>query len=217
MKLSLFDLDGTIISGDSAFLFLDILEERGIIDSEYRKNENELIEQFFLGNLNILDCYKFFLQPIIGMTNDNLQDIFDDFITNKIKPCLNQQIIKIIEKKIQAGEIVVVVSATLDFLVDVIAKELNIKHVLASNIIYDKDNKITGEVDLNICHQEGKVKRIKEFCQKHNIDLTDSEAYGDSVNDIPMLELASKAFVVSPKGKMLEYAIKHNLKILNFD
>lgn len=217
MRIAVFDLDGTVINGDSVTMFLDTMLEHNIIDKDYRKQDDGLLELFYQGQVDIMAYYRFVLKPLIGKTPEQLAPLLDDFVNNKVLPTVYPKAKKLIKSKLLQDEIVIIASATTDILVERIAHALGIKYFVATKVLYDNKHRITGEVDPLICHQEGKVEHLNELCNKMGWNLSNSEGYGDSVNDIAMLKATTTPYAVCPKGAMLNYAIKHNIPVLNFN
>ncbi len=216
MRLAFFDLDGTLLHGDSVTLYLDFLLAKGLITPEYRKLDDGLLEEFFQGRLDVMKYYTFALEPLAGKTRAELASLLHEYVTQWIKPKIYPQAQELIASHQQQGDLVAIVSATCDLMVTPIAKEIfQIEHVIASQVIYQNDM-LTAQVDPNISHQAGKAKRIKEFCALHHLDLSDSISYGDSINDLQMLETTSKACVVNPHHKLLQIAQQRHWQILHF-
>ncbi|MDD6177944.1 MAG: HAD-IB family hydrolase [Succinivibrionaceae bacterium] len=216
MSLAIFDLDGTILHGDSVTMFLNKMLEFGYIDASYRKLDDGLQEEFLKGTLDIMKYYRYMLKPFIDLTLNDLKPLIDNFITTQVLPNVYPEIKEIIAKKQSEGKTIVIASATTDLIVGPIAHTLGIENFVSTKVLYDKNNKIIGDVDPNICHKEGKIKHLLALCKEKGWNLDNSEGYGDTVNDIPMLSLTSKPYAVNPKADFIKYAKENNFQILNF-
>lgn len=218
MKLAIFDLDGTLICGDSSSLFLDSLCDKKLITPEFRHTDDNLIEQFFKGTLDIRSYYTYSLTPIVGKTTSELAEILHDYIESYIRPVVYPKALELIRKYQNEGTIVIIASATTDLIVETIAKHIfKVDNVIATRMVYDQNGKITGEVYPNISHQEGKAKRILELCQQRGWNLADSDSYGDSINDVAMLEITTRPHAVNANEGLLKIARVRNWAIENFE
>ncbi|MGN1393609.1 MAG: HAD family hydrolase [Succinivibrionaceae bacterium] len=218
MALVFFDLDGTLIKGDSNSLFFKCLVKHSLMDKSFLDLDQKLLENFYAGTLDIRSYYEFILQPLQNKTIKDLEMALTDYYTNFIPPYLYQDGINLIKKHQQNKDKVIIVSATLDLLVENIAlKCLGADGYISTRVEYSHKGKITGKVYPDICHQIGKAHRIKQYCQTNNLDLSDSISYGDTINDIPMLECTSKAIATNPQSNLKSIALKNGWEILNFE
>ncbi len=205
-KIAVFDLDGTLLKGDSVTLYLDFLEDNKYITHDYRKNEEEHGQNFLNGTLDIGYFYEFILAPLAGKTVEEVNQLFESYLKDYIKPEIYKEAFLLIQSLKEQGYKIVIASATIDIIVNSIAfKLLNADYVIASKIEV-KDNKITGKILKPYSHQEGKAILLKKMAQENDWDLNTSYGWGDTVNDIHLLETVAHPQVVNPKGRMFKEA-----------
>ena len=216
-RLAFFDLDGTLIHGDSVSLFLHCLKDEGITDSAYCAGDEELLAQFYEGKLDIIKYYRYSLQPLAGKTKEDLADVFSKYLKDYVRPRVYDEALTTIEELKTQGYKIIIVSATTDVIVAEIATRIfKADHFIATRVKSDSNGRLIADVYPDISHQEGKASRIKELAVAQGYSLNESLAYGDSINDISMLELASKQFVVNPAGRMDKEAQKRGFTILKW-
>jgi|SRR5574344_94624 HAD superfamily hydrolase (TIGR01490 family) len=217
MKIAIFDLDGTLICGDSTSLFLDCLLDKGIITEEFRKKDDGLIAEFFKGTLDIVSYYHYALTPLIGKNKNDLADIINDYLLNYIQPIVYPEAFKLINEYKALGAEIIIASATIDLIVTSIANKIfNISNIIATRIVYDDKGCITGNVYPDISHQAGKAIRIKELCKQKGWELIDSDGYGDSINDLEMLEITTNPHATNANKALENVAKTRNWEIINF-
>ena len=216
-RLAFFDLDSTLIHGDSVSLFLHCLKDEGITDSAYCAGDEELLAQFYEGKLDIIKYYRYSLQPLAGKTKEDLADVFSKYLKDYVRPRVYDEALTTIEELKTQGYKIIIVSATTDVIVAEIATRIfKADHFIATRVKSDSNGRLIADVYPDISHQEGKASRIKELAVAQGYSLNESLAYGDSINDISMLELASKQFVVNPAGRMDKEAQKRGFTILKW-
>lgn len=216
-KLAFFDLDGTLIQGDSVSLFMHCLKDVGLTDDLHCIGDKKLLDQFYAGKLDIMKYYRFALQPLYLKTIKDLEQTIELYLTSYVSSHLYKEALDKIEELRSQNYKIIIVSATYDIVVKAIAERFfKADHVIATRVMYNPQGQILCDVYKDISHQYGKVLRIKELCQNFNYSLDNSIAFGDSVNDIPMLELAFTAIVINPAGNMAVEAKKRKWKILKW-
>ncbi|HEA7843344.1 TPA: HAD family phosphatase [Campylobacter coli] len=212
MKLVLFDLDDTLIQGDSAKLWLKFCIEKGLLPKEYLKKIDSYQKQYREKKLNMDEFMPFFLQSVKGEDEKKISLLVDEFIDKYIKP---YEKAKTLIVKYQ-NQRCIVISATAEFLVKKIAFQLGIKESIAIKCEL-VNGKFSGKTRGVYSFREGKVSRLKEYLGKdYEIWMKNSYFFSDSINDLPLLECVSKAFVCNGDEKLLELAKERKYKILNF-
>ncbi|EOI0503991.1 HAD family hydrolase [Campylobacter coli] len=212
MKLVLFDLDDTLIQGDSAKLWLKFCIEKGLLPKEYLEKIEFYQKQYREKKLNMDEFMPFFLQSVKGEDEKKISLLVDEFIDKYIKP---YEKAKTLIVKYQ-NQRCIVISATAEFLVKKIAFQLGIKESIAIKCELI-NGKFSGKTRGVYSFREGKVSRLKEYLGKdYEIWMKNSYFFSDSINDLPLLEYVSKAFVCNGDEKLLELAKERKYKILNF-
>lgn len=219
MGIALFDLDGTIINGDSNSLFMKCLKKHGLSPTIKNTNPNEpsMLQQFFDGTLDIFKYYEMFLSSIKGYTLEELEPIINEYLNDYLKPNVYQESLDLIREYKRKHHKVIIVSATTEIIVRPIAtRVLEADDFISTRAVFDENGRITGTVYPDISHQEGKVKRLKALCQEKNYDLTDSHGYGDSINDLPMLEYVTHPHIVNAHPTLLKIGKDRGWDIIDF-
>ncbi|MES9882427.1 MAG: HAD family hydrolase, partial [Sedimenticola sp.] len=185
MPLAIFDLDNTLLAGDSDYLWGIFLAEQGVVDEEHYARENERFYQEYKdGELDILEFLRFSLKPLKENPQDRLFTLRDEFMRIKIEPIILNAAKALVEKHRRAGDTLMIITATNAFVTRPIADALGMDHLLATEpeIV---DGRYTGEVAGIPCFQHGKVERLEQWLKQQGADLQGSHFYSDSHNDIP--------------------------------
>lgn len=215
MALALFDLDNTLLAGDSDYLWGEFLTEQGVVDAELYARENQrFYEEYKQGTLDIHEFQAFSQQPLVNNTAAKMLALREQFLKEKIQPIMSSASFELIKKHREMGDTLVVITATNSFITRPITSNFGIEHLIATEpeII---DGKYTGKIAGTPCFQAGKVTRLNEWMKQHNLDLQNSYFYSDSHNDLPLLLEADHPVVVDADEKLLQYAQQHNWSIMS--
>lgn len=216
-SIAFFDLDGTLINGDSYSTFIKTLNNKNIVPKDYFKKDSNFLQKFFDGTLDIIEFYRFALAPLKGYSKDDLADILDSYLKEYLKPKIYTHAIDLMKLLKSKGYKIIIVSATFDLLVDPIAYQIfEADEAIGTTVLYDNNGKILGDVSPNISHQAGKVSRLMEVIEKKNYTLENSYAFGDSINDLQLLSIATHPFACNPEEKFKQIALDKNWPIISF-
>ena len=202
MRLALFDLDNTLLGGDSDHAWGDYLCERGILDAATYKTRNDEFYQDYLAGTLDLTAYLNFTLEILGRTEmAQLDEWHRDFMRDCIEPIMLPKALELIEKHRKAGDKLVVITATNRFVTGPIVERLGIETLLATEceIIAGR---YTGRTTGVPCFREGKVTRLNRWLEENQLSLDDSYFYSDSLNDLPLLEKVANPVAVDPDPKL---------------
>jgi HAD superfamily hydrolase (TIGR01490 family) len=206
LSLVLFDLDNTLLAGDSDYLWGQFLVEQGIVDGDAYAQANErFYAQYREGRLDIAEFLRFALQPLAAHEPARLYAWREAFIEQKIQPILLDAASEVIEKHRQAGDLLVVITATNRFVTEPIAQLYGIEHLIATTPEF-RDGRYTGRFEGTPCFQEGKVTRLAEWLAETGHGLDGSWFYSDSHNDLPLLAKVSNPVAVDPDETLLGVA-----------
>jgi HAD superfamily hydrolase (TIGR01490 family) len=206
--LAIFDLDKTLLSGDSDFLWGEFLVEVGGVDKKtYQVQNQKFFDDYANGKLNINEYLDFCLQPLKTHSVKQLNIWRDKFIEAKIKPLIGKKALKTVKKHKENGDILLVITATNKFVVEKIVDIFEIKNLLATEVEF-KDGKYTGKNIGTPCFQSGKITNLNHWLDGKNITMNNSYFYSDSFNDLPLLELVDNPIVINGDKKLLEVAKK---------
>ncbi len=216
MSLAIFDLDNTLIGGDSDFLWGEFIGEEGIVDANaYRKKNEYFYQQYDLGTLDIYAWLEFCLEPLTRYSMTELQELHHRFMIQKIEPILLDKAQNCINRHKERGDTVLVITASTSFVTAPIVKKYGINHLLATEPEI-KAGRYTGGVSGIPCFQAGKIDKLMPWLQKNEETLTGSTFYSDSHNDLPLLELVDNPVAVNADKILTQIAEKKGWKVLNW-
>ncbi|TWE06864.1 HAD superfamily hydrolase (TIGR01490 family) [Pseudomonas sp. AG1028] len=215
MRLALFDLDNTLLGGDSDHAWGDWLCERGILDGATYKARNDAFYQDYLaGCLNITDYLNFTL-AIFGRTEMAQLDAWHrEFMTECIEPIILPKALALLDKHRAAGDKLVIITATNRFVTAPIAERLGVDTLLATECEM-VDGRYTGRTTDVPCFKEGKVTRLNRWMQENGFTLDGATFYSDSMNDLPLLEQVSYPVAVDPDPNLLAEAQKRGWPVMS--
>lgn len=202
MRLALFDLDNTLLGGDSDHAWGDYLCRRGILDSvTYKARNDEFYQDYLAGTLNLTDYLNFSLQ-ILGRTDmAQLAQWHSDFMRDCIEPIILPKALELIARHREAGDKLVVITATNRFVTAPIVERLGIETLLATECEM-LDGRYSGRTTGIPCFREGKVTRLNLWLEENACTLQGSYFYSDSLNDLPLLEQVDHPVAVDPDPKL---------------
>ena len=216
MSLAIFDLDNTLIGGDSDFLWGEFLGEEGVVDANaYRKKNEYFYQQYDLGTLDIYAWLEFCLEPLSRYSMTELEEFHHQFMIQKIEPIMLDKAQNCINRHKERGDTVLVMTASNSFVTAPIAKKYGINQLLATEPEI-KAGRYTGGVSGIPCFQAGKVDKLMPWLQKNKETLTGSTFYSDSHNDLPLLELVDNPVAVNADKILTKIAQKKGWEILNW-
>jgi len=213
--IALFDLDNTLIAGDSDYLWGCFLVEQGIVDgSEYEQANQRFYDQYKVGELDIREFLAFQLRPLAVHPMARLQQWRARYIEEKIRPILLPRAQALIERHRRQGDVPVIITATNRFITEPIAGLYGIEHLLATEpeIV---DNRYTGRYLGTPTYQEGKVTVLQAWLDEHGTSLEGAYFYSDSMNDISLLELVDNPVAVNPDDELEAIAKTRGWPILD--
>ena len=214
IKLAIFDLDNTIIKIDSDYEMVNYLIDKDLIFEKYRKINENYFNSYEDGSLNIEYFSEFSLKPFIGMNQNDINLVLDDFYFKIIEPAFNQKLIKRINKHKKLNQDILLASATNSLIVSYIASKLGFKNFISSKVVFKKGI-CTGKVEKPHALGEGKLELVEKFLSDFNFNLSDACFYSDSKNDLPLLEAVYMPIAVNPDKYLKKFAKNKNWMIIN--
>lgn len=215
MKLALFDLDNTLIAGDSDYLWGEFLCEYGYVDaSAYHTGHDNYYQEYLDGVLDINEFLQFQLGPLAGKSPQQLQDWQDQYIESKIRPILLDRAIDLIEQHRRQGHTPIIITATNRFLTEPITAMFKVENLIASEPEL-VDGVFTGKPTGIPSYREGKIERLKAWLNEKNMVPEKSWFYSDSHNDIPLLEYVDHATAVDPDDLLRAIAKQRGWPIIS--
>ena len=207
--LAIFDLDETLICGDSSSLWNEFLIEKEIAPKSLQDVEQSLMEDYYRGELNIYKYMEKTLHPLISLDTKKVDALLNEFISTKIIKIFYPDAINCIKKHKENGHKIIIISATGEHIVKKIAKYLDISESIGIQV-ETINHKFTGKILGTPSYKEGKVIRLKHWLENQRINYHNSVAYSDSANDIPLLNFAKHAVAVNPNQQLLKYSKSKN-------
>jgi len=202
VPLAIFDLDNTLLDGDSDHLWGVFLAEQGVVNrAEYERENDRFFEAYKEGKLDIFEFLQFSLKPLSEHSVEKLQHWHQQFMQQMINPIIHKKGLSLIQQHRDKGDTLMIITATNSFVTAPIAKTLGIEHLIATDPEL-KAGRYTGKVMGMPSFQQGKVERLNKWLLEHNANLSDSTFYSDSHNDIPLLEIVDHAVAVDPDAPL---------------
>lgn len=206
MALAIFDLDNTLLNGDSDYLWGQFLAQHGHVDAAYYEKENQrFYNEYVDGTLDIFEFLEFSLAPLSQKEMPELAQLHEQFMNECIRPAITKKSRALIQEHSDKNDTLLIITATNLFITAPIAEELGIDNILATEpeII---NNRYSGKVFGTPCFREGKVERLKVWLKETGMNLADSCFYSDSHNDLPLLEMVKKSIAVDPDDTLRSHA-----------
>jgi HAD superfamily hydrolase (TIGR01490 family) len=192
MKLALFDLDNTLLEGDSDYEWAQFLIEEGVLHAdEYNAKNDWFYERYKDGTLDIHEFLDFQLAPIAKRPRAQLDAWHSQFMQRRIRPIILPRAAELVAR--HADALTAIVTATNRFITQPIASELGVENLLATDIEEDEQGVFSGKPRGEPTFREGKIQRVKDWLAERGTRLADYESwfYSDSLNDLPLLELVT--------------------------
>ncbi len=215
MALAIFDLDNTLLAGDSDYLWGQFLAAEGVVDGVHYARENaRFYREYNEGTLDIQEFLRFSLRPLRDNPRAYLEALRERFVVELIEPIMLQAAKDLVEAHRQAGDTLMIITATNAFVTSPIAARFGIEHLIAT-LPAEEDGRFTGEPAGQPAFREGKVERLVAWLAAHRADLAGSSFYSDSHNDLPLLECVERPVAVDPDPLLLETAIGRGWPIIS--
>jgi HAD superfamily hydrolase (TIGR01490 family) len=213
--IALFDLDNTLIAGDSDYLWGCFLVEQGIVDGELYESENQrFYDQYRVGELDIHEFLAFQLKPLAEHSMETLHQWRNQYIGEVITPILLTKAQALIDRHRKQEDTLVIITATNRFITGPIAELYEIEHLLATEpeII---NARYTGGITGVPCFQDGKLQQLENWLATNRQTLDDSWFYTDSHNDLPLLNRVSHPVAVDPDEILKQHASEHEWPVIS--
>ena len=214
-ELLIFDLDNTLLAGDSDRNWGIFLAEQKVVESSYLDESEKFYNNYYDGSLDIDGFLSFCLKPLIENDMECLLKLRQQFIEDKIKPIVTQPGKEIINHAIENGKTVVIATATNDFVTRPIADLFNVQTLIATEFEI-KNQQFTGKVIDAPCFREGKLNKVQKWVDDNNFDLSKASFYSDSFNDLPLLEKVKTPVIVDGDDKLVEIGKNRDWDCVSF-
>lgn len=220
MALALFDLDNTLLTGDSDHAWMEFLGSRGIVDAEeFNHRNDQFYADYVAGRLDIHAFLDFQLTPLADHPRAQLDVWHRDYLQERVLPMISNRARALVEDHRQQGDVLVIITATNRFVTAPIATEFGIGNLLATEPEVNTDGEFTGKTVGTPCFQAGKIERLRHWLQEQQLDwqrsLQGSTFYSDSYNDLPLLETVDFPVAVNPDERLRAHATSKGWPILS--
>src|SRR5437868_3330810 len=218
MRLALFDLDNTLLAGDSDYEWGQFLVDRGILErAAYEAQNSAYYDQYVAGTLDIHEYLGFALRPLAQHAAADLERWHAQFMRERIAPMIKPPARALVREHLGAGDLCAIITATNSFVTAPIAREFGVAHLIATEP-ESREGRFTGRVAGTPCFREGKVRRLDEWLASLERKLEDFDAstcYSDSHNDLPILERVTQPVAVDPDEQLAGHAGRHGWPIIS--
>ena len=206
MRLAIFDLDNTLLNGDSDHAWGEFLVSRGIVDADsYQQANDYFFQQYQQGGLDINEFLTFALKPLASNSLIELNQWHHEFMQECVAPMRLERADQLLEKHRAEGDFLLIITATNHFVTGPIADSLGVDHIIATEPEL-VNGTFTGKVKGTPCFQKGKVIRLNNWLKETGYSLEGSYFYSDSHNDLPLLELVDNPVAVDADDKLTTIA-----------
>lgn len=202
MSLVLFDLDNTLIAGDSDHLWGEFMVQQGLVDAaSYRARNDEFYLAYQRGELDIEAYLNFSLEPLARYTHEQLAEFHEQFLQEMIQPLRLPQAEALIAEHKNRGDLVVIITSTNRFITQPIAELLQVEHLMATELEV-LDGRYSGRILGQPCYREGKIHHLEAWLKGKPYNMEDSYFYSDSINDLPLLSKVGTPIAVDPDAEL---------------
>ncbi|MBS1143259.1 MAG: HAD-superfamily hydrolase subfamily PSPase-like protein:HAD-superfamily subfamily [Proteobacteria bacterium] len=219
MNLALFDLDNTLLSGDSDFEWAQFLISKGVVDREVQEAKNiQFYEQYKAGTLDIYEFLAFQLAPLARHERSQLDAWHGEYLERHIRPIIGAPARALVRQHLEAGDLCAIVTATNSFVTGAIAREFGIPHLIGTIPAVDPESgRFTGEPTGTPSFQGGKITRVDSWLESLGLwwgSFERSYFYSDSHNDLPLMRKVTTPVAVDPDDKLRAHATEMDWKII---
>jgi HAD superfamily hydrolase (TIGR01490 family) len=218
MNLVLFDLDNTLIAGDSDFEWAQFLIGKGVLDREVHEARNiEFYDQYRAGTLDIQAFLDFQLAPLARHPRAELDAWHREFMATHIRPLIGAPARALVQRHLDDDSLVAIVTATNSFVTGPIAREFGVAHLIAT-IPAQEDGRFTGKPRGTPSFKAGKIERVEGWLESMGLWWSSFQAswfYSDSLNDLPLLAKVTQPVAVDPDDTLRSHAASHGWPIIS--
>lgn len=215
MPLAIFDLDNTLLAGDSDYLWGRFLVDKELVDgAEYAAENERFYQAYQAGTLDIRGYLRFVLRPLAQHEPHQLRAWRAQFIDEQIRPIILDQARELVESHRSRGDTLLIITATNRFLAEPIAALFSIDHLLATDP-EKVGERYTGGITGIPAFRDGKIRALEAWLQHTEHQLAKSYFYSDSHNDIPLLERVRYPIAVDPDLELNQQAVQRGWPIIS--
>ncbi len=220
LDLALFDLDNTLLSGDSDYEWAQFLVERGVLErAEYEAKNDRFFRQYKEGTLDIRESLEFQLAPLARYPREKLDEWHGEFMRTRIEPMIRAKGMELVRRHLRDNHLCAIVTSTNAFIAAPIARAFGVDHLLATELEVE-GGRFTGKPSGTPCFRQGKVSCLAEWLGGRGRTLASfstSWFYSDSHNDLPLLERVTHPVAVDPDEILRREASARGWQIISLE
>ena len=219
-RLALFDLDNTLLDGDSDHAWGEFLISRNLVDADAHRAENDsYYRQYREGKLDIHGYVKFTLNPILQLSADEREALHAVFMRETVAPMVLDKALALVKQHQDAGDCCLIITATNAFITTPIAAIFGVDQIIATELEIE-DDCLTGNIAGTPCYRAGKVAKLEQWLLAHQqpqgqLSLSNSIFYTDSVNDLQLLNRVKVPVAVDPDEQLRSAAVERHWDIIS--
>ena len=214
-RLALFDLDNTLLAGDSDHGWGQFMVAQGLVDgANYGAKNDSFYQDYLAGDLDMVAYAEFALTPLAQYSATELKTIHLKFMQSTVIPMIAPKTQALLKKHRDAGDVLVIVTATSDFITAPIAEYLAIPHLIATPTEC-VDGRYTGKLSGAPCFKAGKIDKLNAWMALNGYNIEGACFYSDSHNDLPLLALVDEPIVVDPDPKLKAHALANGWQVMS--
>ena len=215
-NLAIFDLDNTILNGDSDYSWINFLIDIGYVNKdEYEKKNQYFYDKYYEGKLDYDEWAEFALSTIKGKRPEEIENLLNKFLSSVIEPMINIYALRLLHNHYHNNDVMLLASATNSVIVTPIAKRLGFKNIVATEVEI-VNGVYSGKFQNTPALGEGKLQKVREWMRRNDFsDFKNTTFYSDSINDFPLLSVVNKAVAVNPDNKLREECEKRSWEIVD--
>ena len=215
-NLAIFDLDNTILNGDSDYSWINFLIDIDYVDKdEYKKKNQYFYDKYYEGKLDYDEWAEFALSTIKGKRPEEIENLLNKFLSSVIEPMINIYALRLLHNHYHNNDVMLLASATNSVIVAPIAKRLGFKNIVATEVEI-VNGVYSGKFQNTPALGEGKLQKVREWMRRNDFsDFKNTIFYSDSINDFPLLLAVNKAVAVNPDNKLREECEKRSWEIVD--
>lgn len=216
MKLTLFDLDQTLLSGDSDVLWCDFLIAQGVLDAAFAQRNADMDVLYKAGTVDPVAFAGFYVSTLAGRTPQQWEPLRQLFLTQEILPRIPSAAVALVSRHRDAGDLVIMTTATNRFITERTAQHLQIEHLIATDPEL-VDGVFSGATTGVLNMRAGKLTRLHAWLQSrgHSFAQFESTGYSDSINDLPLLEAVNRPVAVNADARLAQVAAARGWQTLS--
>jgi HAD superfamily hydrolase (TIGR01490 family) len=219
VRLALFDLDHTLLSGDSDMLWCELLIDGGLLDESFHERNVEMLRRYTEGTVMPVEFCNFYASTLAGRDADFWQPWRERLLIERVRPRICADARALLRRHREAGDTLVLTTATNRVITEPIAREFGVDHHIATEVEL-VGGCYTGRTRGVLNMRTGKVERLREWLATQGLDegaLKQATFYSDSINDLPLLSAVGHPVVVDPDDRLHSAALRHRWRVLHFD